>query len=300
MRDGEVPVYSPATVAAALRILAEGGQDVRPLAGGTDAMVKWQDGVWRPRAWVNLLRLRELAQIRSEGDWLYVGALATFSHVLASPLLRAGAPLLVQAARTIGGPQIRNMGTLGGNLGTASPAGDSLPALYALEARVHLLGPAGERVLPAAAFCLGPGHTALAPGELIAGVSFPAQAPDELYTYEKLGLRAAHAIAVASAAVRLAPGGAGGGLRLARVALGAVAPTVVRVPAAEAALAAGAPVDTHAAGQAAAAARAAARPITDLRGSAEYRRAMAANLVHRALVRLLGAPLLPQMGGAAP
>jgi len=272
MLQGDVAVYSPATLAEALRVLAEGGGELRPVAGGTDAMVKFKDGFWRPKAWVNLSRLRgELAYIRREGEWLEIGALTTFSELLSSPLVRHGAPLLARAVRTIGGPQIRNMGTLGGNIGTGSPAGDSLPALYALEARV-IVNNTSDRAIDE--LMLGPGRLKLAMGELITGVRFRAQSPDELCTFEKLGLRAAHAISIASVALRLGPG-------MARVALGAVAPTVIRVPEAEAALIE--PIDAL---KAVAAAKAAARPISDVRASAEYRRAMAGNLLHRGLLRL--------------
>jgi xanthine dehydrogenase FAD-binding subunit len=282
MAADATPVCSPATLQEGLKLLAEGGPDLRLIAGGTDAMVRLQEGRWRPRAWVSLHRLRPaLAFVRAEAGTVTIGALTTYTELLADTSLQRLAPLLLQAARTVGGPQIRNMGTLGGNLGTASPAGDSLPALYALEARVHLTSLAGERVLPVAAFIPGPGQTALRPGELITAISFPAQSPDERCTYEKLGLRAAHAIAIASSAIRLRPGPAPG----AWVALGAVAPTVVRVAAAEAALARG---GIAAAAAAAAAARDAAHPITDIRGTAAYRQAMAGNLVLRGLARLLG------------
>ncbi|HEY3365422.1 MAG TPA: xanthine dehydrogenase family protein subunit M [Symbiobacteriaceae bacterium] len=285
----EVQVYSPATLPEAFRLLAEYGPDVRPLAGGTDAVVKLKDGLWRPRAWVNLLKLRdELAYIRFAADEVRIGSLTTFGEMIRSPELQLGAPLLIQAARTIGGPAIRNLATLGGNLGTASPAGDSLPALYCLDARVCLAGAAGEREVPIADFFRGPGKTALTPGELITGIAFAPQAPEEMYSFEKLGLRAAHAISLVSAAVRLVPASSTYHIGLARVALGAVAPTVFRVAAAEDALTRCVPLTPEAVREAAWAARAASRPISDIRAGAEYRRAMAENLVLRGLVRALG------------
>ncbi|HWI61723.1 MAG TPA: FAD binding domain-containing protein [Symbiobacteriaceae bacterium] len=273
MLQRDVAVYTPATLAEALRMLQEGGGSVRPVAGGTDAMVRLKDGYFRSiTAWVNLAGLRrELAYIRRNGEWIEIGALTTFSELLASPIIREGAPLLAQAARTIGGPQIRNMGTIGGNLGTASPAGDSLPPLYALEADVIINGNEMEAI---DALMIGPGRLKMVLGSLITGVRFKAQAPDELCTFEKLGLRAAHAISIASVALRMSP-------RMARVALGAVAPTVIRVPVAEAAL-----VEPFDIPRALEAARAAARPISDVRASEEYRRAMAGNLLLRGLLRL--------------
>jgi xanthine dehydrogenase FAD-binding subunit len=294
MQDGAVSVYSPATLREALRLLAEGGEAARPLAGGTDAMVRLKDGSWQPRLWINLLRLRpDLSYIRMSGDSVEVGALTSFASLLASPIIQSCAPLLAKAVRTIGGPAVRNMGTLGGNIGTASPAGDSLPALYALDARVRLASLRGERDVPIAAFITGPGRTAIQPGELICAVQFATQSRDELCAYEKLGLRSAHAIAVASVALRLAPTFGDRGHRLARVALGAVAPTVVRVPEAEAALLQACPMCWDVVSYAVAAARAAAEPITDVRASAEYRRAMAGNLLLRGLTRLLGPGVMP-------
>lgn len=290
-----VPVYSPTTLTEAVGLLAEG---YRPLAGGTDAMVRFNEGAWRPRGWVNLLRLKpKLAYIRAEGDWLAVGALNSFTDLLHSPLIQTGAPLVAKAARTVGGPAIRNMGTLGGNLGTASPAGDSLPALYALDALVQIAHASGRRELPIREFILGPGRTALQPGELILGVRFPAQGQTELCTFEKLGLRAAHAISVASVALRIDRTETRSGIRLARVALGALAPTVVRAEEAESLLLGARPVTPEIVAQAVAAARAAARPISDVRGSAEYRRAMAGNLLLRGLARLLGPSVLPAVTG---
>jgi CO/xanthine dehydrogenase FAD-binding subunit len=303
MQDGTVSVVSPATLREALRLLAEGGDAARPLAGGTDAMVKAKDGVWKPRMWINLLRLRpELTYIRPSGESVEVGALTSFSTLLASPVIEGRTPLLAKAIRTVGGPQVRNMGTIGGNIATASPAGDSLPALYALDAAVKVVSLRGEREVPIDEFITGPGRTALQPGELIYAVKFATQSRDELCAYEKLGLRSAHAIAVASMALRIAPTFTGKGMRLARVALGAVAPTVVRVPEAESALLNACPMCWDVASYAVAAARAAAQPISDLRATAEYRRAMAGNLLLRGLARLLGPGVLPSgvaMGGGS-
>ncbi|MGE5675234.1 MAG: FAD binding domain-containing protein [Mycobacterium leprae] len=274
-----VQVYSPSSITAALELLAD--PNARPLAGGTDAMVRFRDGVLRPSAWVNLQSLRsELSYIRQEHGVIVVGSLTSFRELLDSPLLQTTAPLLLQAVGTIGGPQIRNMGTLGGNMGTASPAADSLPALYALDAWVSLISRAGTREVPIASFFLGPGRTALQPGELIAGVRFAPQASGERCTFEKLGLRAAHAITLVSAAIRLHPSQA-------CIALGAVGPTVMRVPAAEALLAQG-PLNDTTIRQVAEATGNAANPISDVRASASYRRAMARNLVTRGLIRFMG------------
>lgn len=288
----ETPVYSPTTLQEALRILHEEGPGARPLAGGTDAMVKWKDGVWRPPCWVNLLRVRELRFARHGDDGVEVGALCTFADVLDSRLLCRVAPLLVQAARTVGGPQIRNMGTLGGNMGTASPAGDSIPALFALDAVVHVASISGERSIAVRDFFTGPGRTSLGPGELITHVRFAPQPPGERCTFEKLGLRAAHAISLVSAAVRLLVDDDVGAVRSARVALGAVAPTVIRVDEAERALEGGAGSLVERVARAMRAAREKARPITDIRASAQYRRAMSGNLVLRALAKLLGPDVL--------
>jgi xanthine dehydrogenase FAD-binding subunit len=240
----------------------------------------------------DLRRVPGLRGVEERGDRIWIGALTTHAELGRAPLLRAVAPLLREAALTIGAVQVRTQGTIGGNVANASPAGDVLTALYALDAEVELSGPGGGRVLPIAAFVKGPRRTALLAGEVLTGVTVPRPGP-ELQGYEKLGLRAAQAIAVVSLAVRLELDGAV--VRDAALALGSVAPTPIRAPAAEAALR-GRPLDAATVGAAARALSATATPIDDVRASAQYRRAMAGALLERFAERvgLLGGPAAGQ------
>jgi xanthine dehydrogenase FAD-binding subunit len=252
-----------------------------PLAGGTDLLVAWERRA-HPEALCDLQRVPGLRGIEERDGRIWIGALTTHAEVAAAPLLLAAAPLLREAAATIGAVQVRTRGTVGGNVANASPAGDVLCALYALDAAVELRGPSGARSLPIADFVKGPRRTALAAGEILTGVSFPRPGP-ELQGYEKLGLRAAQAIAVVSLAVRLQLDG--GVVRNANLALGSVAPTPVRAPAAEAALR-GRPLDAATVRAAARALSATATPIDDVRASADYRRAMAGVLLERFVERV--------------
>jgi CO/xanthine dehydrogenase FAD-binding subunit len=195
-------------------------------------------------------------------------------------------PVLPFTARYMGSPAIRNLATVGGNLCNASPAADLPPVLLALDAEVGLAGPAGERRLALAGFFRGPGQTVLRPGELLAWIEVPRKHRGWDVRYERLDVRRAMDIAIAGVALALHRGG--GRVREARVALAAVAPTPLRVPAAEAALreAGLTPAGIEAA---AALAATAARPISDVRATAEYRRDMVAALVRRGLAAILDA-----------
>ncbi len=283
MLISEMRVISPATLSEALQLLAEHREQARPLAGATDAMVRVKEGHWRVPVWVNVRHLPELAEVREDGEMIEVGAALPYGRMLRSDVLRRKAPLLLQAVREIGSVQIRATGTLGGNLGTASPAGDSLPPLYALEAQVRLISSGGERWVGIEEFFLGPGKTVRRADELIASVRFRAQLPDELSLWQKLGLRGAQAISVVSLAMRVQ-----GRVTLARFAFGAVGPTVLRARKCEAML-------MNAPSQDGATLRGIGQmawkevlPITDIRATAEYRQQMAAALLTRGLLRLLG------------
>jgi CO/xanthine dehydrogenase FAD-binding subunit len=271
-----------ATLADAVSAVAAGAV---PLAGGTDLLVEWERRP-HPEAVCDLGRIPGLRGVEARGDRLWVGALTTHAELGRSPLVLTAAPLLREAALTIGAVQVRTRGTVGGNIANASPAGDVLTALYALDAVVELHGPDGPRTLPLGDFVLGPRRTARGPGEILTGVSFPAPRP-AAQGYEKLGLRAAQAISIVSLAVRLHLDG--GVVLAAALALGSVAPTPIRAPAAEAALR-GRTLDHDAVAAAAAALSATATPIDDVRAGADYRRAMAGALLWRFVER---AGLLP-------
>lgn len=255
-----------------------------PLAGGTDLMVDLNFDRLRPERMLDLTRVTELAEWGRDGDELVIGAGVTHARLVDE--LGGPAPGLAMAARTIGSPQIRNRGTVGGNLGTASPAGDAIPPLVAAGARVELVSAAGGRTVPAEDFCSGPKRSLLAPDELIAAVRLPAAPGPQQFA--KVGPRNAMVIAVCSLSVHVDPAG-----RTVRTAIGSAAPTVVRAPEAEAfiegALDEGGaweradPVPDAALARFGELVAQAARPIDDVRGSADYRRHALAVLARRTL-----------------
>lgn len=281
----DIQVVTPRSLAEALARL---GPDARPLAGATDATVRMKEGQWRPALWVNIARLPELRGVTIAGGQVRIGAAEPYGALLRHPGLQQAAPLLLQAVREIGSAQIRATGTIGGNLGTSSPAGDSLPPLYALEARVHLASVAGERVLPIHEFILGPGKNQRRADELITAVSFAAQAPAELSHWQKLGLRGAQAISLVNLALRLVPGETPRSVQQAWIAFGAVGPTILRARVCEQMLVHAGPLDAAKVKGIAQMAWKEVLPISDLRASAEYRQQMAVALLRRGLVHLLG------------
>jgi CO/xanthine dehydrogenase FAD-binding subunit len=257
--------------------------DADVLAGGTDLMVEVNAGHRRPVAVLSLAGVRELKAWRRDGDALVLGAGVSYAE-LTDPVLAELVPALAQAARTVGSPQIRNAGTIGGNLGTGSPAGDTLPVLAALDATVELVSVAGARSLPLSSFCLGPKRTALGPTELIASVTVPvARGPQE---YLKVGPRNAMVISVAGlAAVSDLDS------RTLAVGLGSVGPVPLRAPEAEAFVAGRIDWTTRRlvaadAEEFARLAAAASQPIDDHRAGAAYRRHCVAVLARRAITRM--------------
>ncbi len=277
-----IPAVKPKDLSEALQYLAEGG---KPLAGGTDVLVAIRKGQERPKLLVYVGELPELRILRDTGEGLEVGAALTHAELLAHPATER-LPILRQVLRTIGSPAIRAMGTLGGNLVTASPAGDSLVALYLLEARVRLVGPGGERDLPVGEFIRGPRQTALAPGELVRSVFLPYPPGQPHSFFRKVGRRRALVIAVASLGALVWV--RDGRVERARLALGSVAPTVLRPRAVEEALV-GRPVAPEAWEDLVPLLSAATQPISDLRASADYRRKVAGQLL-LALAQALPSP----------
>ena len=248
------------------------------MSGGTDLLVRLRAiGHDRAPDLLSFHRISELRRIAEDDDTLIIGAASTFAAIVANPLVNQHAPLLVQAARTIGGPAIRNMATLGGNICTASPAGDSLPPLYLLEARIELSSRVGRRVLPLTDFILGPGKTAREQGEILTRILIPKIPPCSRERFIKVGRRKALAISVTSFA-GMAWTGEDGRIASMRMAWGSVGPTVVRLPGLEQEL-----VDRVLTPEMIEQTRRTVRqglsPISDLRASAEYRHLVAANLV---------------------
>jgi CO/xanthine dehydrogenase FAD-binding subunit len=282
-------VLLPATLDEALELRAA-HPGALPIAGGTDVMVEMNAGHLRPETVIDVCRLPELRAWSLDGDVLALGAGVTYARILRElPEMRA----LAQASRSVGSPQIRSRGTVGGNLGTGSPAGDSLPVLAVHDAEILLRSAArGDRVVPWREFLVGVKRTALEPDELIVGARWRVLRGPQ--SFSKVGTRNAMVISVASLCFALDEE-----TRTARVALGSVAPTVVRAPEAEAFLAdalgrAGTweepavPLDPADAGAFAERVVAAASPIDDVRGSAAYRRHALGVLARRALGWALG------------
>ncbi|HET9984473.1 MAG TPA: FAD binding domain-containing protein [Longimicrobiales bacterium] len=258
-------LVSPRSLAEALRLLREEGPLV-PLAGCTDLYVALNFGTLPGRRFLDVWALEELRGIERRGDVLRIGALATHAELRRSALVRRRLPMLAAAAREIGGAQIQNRGTLGGNIANGSPAGDTLPVLAAAEAVVVLRSVDGERRVAFGEFYTGYRRSVLRPDELIVAVEVPPV--DGRQWFRKVGTRAAQAISkVVMAAVRgVAP----------RIALGSVAPTVVRLPRTEAALAAGVPIE-----EAMDTLSREIHPIDDLRSTADYRRRVSSNLLRQ-------------------
>ncbi|HEV8339503.1 MAG TPA: FAD binding domain-containing protein [bacterium] len=277
-------VLLPRSLSEALEMKAEHPEAV-PIAGGTDLMVELNFDRRRPERMMDLSRLPELRAWRREDGHLFLGAGVTYSRIIAE--LRDFRPL-VEASRSVGSPQIRNRATVGGNLGTASPAGDALPVLAAYEADIVLAhAGGGTRTLPFARFMTGPKKTAIDPAELILGARWLIT--PGLGSFSKVGPRNAMVIAVANLCLVVDVE-----RRTVRAALGSVGPTILRAPeaeafAAQAVTAAGwwedrtasfSPAVIEGFGERVAAA---ARPIDDVRGTARYRRHACAVLARRAL-----------------
>jgi carbon-monoxide dehydrogenase small subunit/xanthine dehydrogenase small subunit len=272
--------YRPRSLEQALEILAQEGDPPRPVAGGTDLLVAAKDGVVRRSLLFDLTAVPELAGIEERQDHIWIGAAVTHSEILASPLVAQFCPALPEACALIGGPQIRNRGTIGGNLAHGSPAADTVPALYAADAVVEVVALTDRKDVPISEFFVGPKQTVLARDELILGVRIPKR-PGLQATFLRLGQRQAQAISKVSVAVAMTF--RGGRPDWVRVAFGAVAPTVIRAPKTERALLEASPTALEKAKDAA---RSEVRPIDDLRSTREYRREMAAVLLERAVRRL--------------
>jgi CO/xanthine dehydrogenase FAD-binding subunit len=264
-----------------LTLLAQ-DPEARMVAGATDFIPFVQAGKWRPRVAVDITGVQELRGWRSADGWVEIGPLVTHSDLASSALLRQTAAALAEAAASVADPLIRARATLGGNICTASPAADTVSALFILEAEVTLLSQAGSRCLPLSAFLIGPGKTALRPGEVLAAIRFPIPSPHTGTAFLKLGRRQAMAISVAHAAALVELDG--GRITACRLALGALAPTVVRCSAVEAYLK-NKPWDPAGLAEATALVSEAIRPIDDVRASAGYRRAVAPELARRVLVQ---------------
>jgi carbon-monoxide dehydrogenase medium subunit len=275
-------LYTATDSRHAVALLAEHGPSVKVLAGGSDLLVDLKLAPDGPKVVVDISRAADLKHIAITDQGLSIGALATHSEIMRSPLIRDLFPALADAARTIGAVQTRSLGTIGGNLVTGVPSMDSGPALFALEALVTVVGAAGRRQLPLAEFFSGPRKTVLKFGELLAEIVIPKRNLGKPTDFQKFGLRKGQALALVNVAASLWVDWDKHAFVAPCIALGAVAPTVMRAPEAEAFLDARA-ITPEAMAEAGRIAAAEAKPISDFRAPAQYRRDLVAVLTRRAL-----------------
>jgi carbon-monoxide dehydrogenase medium subunit len=270
---------APENVEAAVALLAA-EEHAKVLAGGTDLLVQMRLRGEVPPVFVDIKRIPRLGAISIDSEGLRVGAAVPAAEIYANDAIRQLWPGLAEATDLIGSSQIQGRATWSGNLCNASPAADSVPALIACDARVVVAGPKGERTVPVAGFTRGPGLNGLHRGEFVVEFEVPAPPAHSADAYLRLIPRTEMDIAVVGAAVQLAlePDGR---VAAARVALGAVAPTAIAVPEAEAALV-GSRLEDGALERAGQAASAAADPIADRRGTIEYRKKISGVLTRRA------------------
>ena len=270
---------APSSVKEATLILAA-DSEARILAGGTDLLVQIRGGRPRPSVFVDIKRIPELTRLDVNGSGIKAGAATPAAEIFEHDEIRRVWPGLAEATDLIGSTQIQGRASWGGNLCNASPAADTVPALIACDASVVIAGPGGERTVPVEEFTTGPGQNVLASGEFAVRFEVPRPAERTADAYLRLIPRSEMDIAVVGAGVQISLD-AGGTCTAARVAIGAVAPTALRVPDAEAALV-GSSLDDAALERAADAARALANPIDDKRGTVAYRKTVTGVLVKRA------------------
>jgi len=219
--------HMPMTLAEACSILETYGDEARVLAGGTDLLVDLKTGSIRAKHLVSLERL-ELSGVTQEQERIRIGSRSTVADLLSEDVVQRHLQPLMDGARSLGSPQIRNRATIGGNLCSARPAADLIPPLLVLDAEVYLSGPKGDRAMTLDAFILGPGRTALAPGEILEQIVVDLPRAAGGGAYLKLGVRRAMEIARVGVAVFLSLEEDGKTIRIARIALGAVGPRPIR------------------------------------------------------------------------
>jgi len=276
----------PKTLAEASAFMIEHDGEAKLYAGGTDLLILMRDGFITPQYIVDIKEIPSLRDISfDETAGLTIGAAATLNAVASSPIIRTRFGLLAEAAETIGSYQVRNRATIGGNICNASPSADTVPALLVLGAMAWVFGGGEEKAVPLDTFFTGPGKTMLGPGNILTSIQVPLSPAGSAHRYLKLGrVRAADLALVGVAVLGFPQPGNPSGYGF-RIALGAVAPTPIRAPEAEALLAES--VDDEAVDKAALAAMRTAKPISDVRAKAEYRSAMVRVLTRRGIQEVL-------------
>jgi carbon-monoxide dehydrogenase medium subunit len=274
---------APASVQEAVAVLAKHGAAARVLAGGTDLIIQAREGRRDVAVMVDVKGIAELTAISLAGDGsLRIGAAASCASIYNNTAVAKAFPALIDSASLIGGIQIQSRASLGGNLCNSGPAGDSIPTLIALGATCEITGPGGSRTVKVEDFCTAPGRNVLQNGEMLVALTFPAPAAHSGAAFERFIPRNEMDIAVANAASSVTLSADGSSFTAARIAVGAVAPTPLFVPAAGAALV-GQPVNEATVAKACEAAQAAATPITDMRGSVDQRKHLVGVLVRRTI-----------------
>ena len=277
--------YEPITLSAAIGLLAEQGEGTYPFVGGTDLLVQMKRGSLRPTALVNLKRIDGLNRIEGRRDQgVSIGPLTLISAIERSSFIRSRFPVLAEAAALVGSPALRNLGTVGGNIGRASPASDMVPSLIVLRAHVRIEGPSGAREIPIDKIFIEPGRTILLRGDLITSIVLPEASSHSGAAYLKLGRRQGMDCALVGVAASLTLAGKEQEVEEARIALSAVAPFPLRARRAEGVLRSG-PLNAKRVQEAAAVAMEECSPITDMRASASYRKDMVRVLASRAISR---------------
>lgn len=261
---------SPTSLPEVLKLLERYGTRVKLVAGGTDLIVQMKEKRIAPDVMINLLGVPELQRIERSDVGIRIGATVKLSALESSPALQGGWKMLASAAHGIGSPQVRNRGTIGGNLCNASPAADTAPSLLVMEATVTLAGRKGERKIPLESFFAGPGLTVLRSDEVLKEIALPVTPQHSFGAYLKLGRRKSMDLALVSVVVLLTLNRDKGTCERARIALGSVAPTPVRARETEKALEGKKP-DENLIQEAAQCAEKECHPISDVRSTATYR-----------------------------
>ncbi len=279
----EFEYIKPASLDEASRFLAAHPDTARPFLGGTDTFVRMRDGVWKDRYLVDVKHLAGMDDlVFNPQTGLTIGAAVNMNRVIRSDVVNQHYPLLAQAAQTVAGYQLRTRATIVGNVCNASPAGDTIGACLALNGRLRVFGAGKTREEPLSSFFIGPGKTTLQKGDIVTAVSFPAPPPNAVGQYIKLNRNNMGDLSIVGVTVFGYPDGdTASGYRF-RLALASVAP-VPLVPAAAEAILARQPITEETIAQAAQAAMDAASPISDTRGSAEYRKMMVRNLTAKGI-----------------
>lgn len=272
--------YAPQTALEACNLLTQFGSKAKCLSGGTDLLVKLKHGICSYEVLISLKELNELKEITYQpGKGVVIGSRATHNDLVNSPILNEKYLSVSEAAHHMAANQVRNLGTVGGNIVNAVPSADLPPILIALGATITIAGPNGERTLPLQDFFTGPGRSVLAQNEIVTHFTIPDQ-PTTGSNYIKFGLRRSGALAVVGAAAAVTM--EGNIIKDARIALGAVAPVPMRAKQAEALLI-GKEYTEDLLEQAGVAASKECSPISDIRGSEEYRRDMVRVFTKRSL-----------------